>query len=98
MGDKCYAKCRLIGTKDDYIYAEFNRKIGICYKCGFQGDIPLSKTENGEFVFTCPKCGNKDDKFMNITARLCGYIGKVNAGETNRGRLDDIFHRVVHLQ
>ena len=26
MGDKCYAKCRLIGTKDDYIYAEFNRK------------------------------------------------------------------------
>ena len=79
-------------------YAEFNRKIGICYKCGFQGDIPLSKTENGEFVFTCPKCGNKDDKFMNITARLCGYIGKVNAGETNRGRLDDIYHRVVHLQ
>lgn len=90
---------RVIRYMYDHIaYAEFNRKIGICYKCGYQGDIPLSKTTDGEFVFTCPHCGNKDDKFMNITARLCGYIGKVNAGETNRGRLDDIFHRVVHLQ
>lgn len=79
-------------------YAEFNRKIGICYKCGYQGDIPLSKTDNGEFIFTCPCCGNTDDKFMNITARLCGYIGKVNAGETNRGRLSDIYSRTLNLQ
>ena len=33
---------------------------------------------------------------MDVTARLCGYLGKVNAGNTNVGRLDDIFHRFVH--
>ena len=79
-------------------YAEVNRIIGICYKCGYEGVIPLTKTTNGEFVFTCPKCGNTDDALMNIIARLCGYIGKINAGESNRGRVDDIFHRVIHLQ
>lgn len=83
---------------DHIAYAEVNRKIGICYKCGYQGDIPLSKSEDNVFTFTCPNCGNTDDKFMNITARICGYIGKINAGESNRGRLDDIFHRVIHLQ
>ena len=33
---------------------------------------------------------------MDVTARLCGYLGKVNAGNTNKGRLDDIYNRVIH--
>ena len=47
-------------------------------------------------VFKCKNCGNTDDSLMDVTARLCGYLGKVNAGNTNVGRLDDIFHRFVH--
>ena len=78
------------------LYAEINRKIGVCNKCGYVGDIPLSKTDSGEFVFTCPKCGNTDDSEMDITARICGYLGKVNSGNTNKGRLDDIFNRIIH--
>lgn len=79
------------------VYAEINRKIGICYVCGYEGDIPLTKTEDGKFEFTCPHCGNKDDNKMHVMARLCGYLGTVNAGNTNKGRLDDIYHRMLHL-
>lgn len=78
------------------MYAEINRKIGVCKKCGYVGDIPLEKTADGDFVFTCPNCGNHDDDSLDVTARLCGYLGKVNAGNTNKGRLDDIYHRVIH--
>ena len=80
---------------DHIMYAEINRKIGVCKKCGYVGDIPLLK-ENGEFIFRCPECGNTDDSLMDVTARICGYLGKVNAGNTNKGRLDDIFNRVIH--
>lgn len=82
---------------DHILYAEFNRKIGICHNCGYEGDIDMIKTENGDFIFKCPKCGNTDDNKMDITARLCGYLGKINAGNTNKGRLDDIHSRVTHL-
>lgn len=81
---------------DHIVYAEINRKLGICYNCNYEGDITLNKTENGKFEFKCPVCGNTDDNKMDITARLCGYIGKVNAGNTNSGRLDDIYNRVIH--
>lgn len=80
---------------ENIIYAEINRKIGVCYKCGHTGDFPLLK-ENGKFIFKCPNCGNTDDKMMDVTARICGYLGKVTAGNTNYGRLDDIYHRVLH--
>jgi len=78
------------------IYAEVNRKIGVCKKCGYEGDIELVKTEDGNFKFICPKCGNDEDDSLDVTARICGYLGKVNAGNTNKGRLDDIYNRVIH--
>ena len=78
------------------VYAEFNKKIAVCHVCGHEGGIELIKTENGDFKFICPNCGNSDDDKMDVTARLCGYLGKVNAGNTNKGRLDDIYNRVVH--
>lgn len=82
---------------ENIIYAEFNRKIGVCYKCGNEGDAELIKTEDGKFVFRCPHCGNEDDSLMDITARICGYLGKINSGNVNHGRLDDIFHRQINL-
>ena len=81
---------------DHIIYAEVNRKIGVCKKCGYEGDIDLIKTEDGNFKFICPNCGNDDDEALDVTARICGYLGKVNAGNTNKGRLDDIYNRVIH--
>jgi len=81
---------------DHIIYAEVNRKIGVCKKCGYEGDIELVKTDDGNFKFICPNCGNDDDESLDVTARICGYLGKVNAGNTNKGRLDDIYNRVIH--
>lgn len=78
------------------VYAEFNKKIAVCHVCGHEGGIDLVKTESGDFKFICPVCGNSDDSKMDVTARLCGYLGKVNAGNTNKGRLDDIYNRVIH--
>lgn len=78
------------------VYAEFNKKLAVCHVCGHEGGIELIKTEDGEFKFVCPNCGNTDDSKMNIVARICGYLGQVNAGNTNKGRLDDIYHRVIH--
>lgn len=82
---------------DHILYAEFNRKIGICYECGYEGDIELIKTDDGEFKFKCPHCGNEDDNKMNVVGRLCGYLGQISAGNTNKGRLDDVYSRVLHL-
>ena len=81
---------------DHIIYAEVNRKIGVCEKCGYEGDIELIKTDDGNFKFICPNCGNDDDETLDVTARICGYLGKVNSGNTNKGRLDDIYNRVIH--
>ena len=81
---------------DHIIYAEVNRKIGVCEKCGYEGDIELIKTDDGNFKFICPNCGNHDDEILDVTARICGYLGKVNSGNTNKGRLDDIYNRVIH--
>ena len=78
------------------VYAEFNKKLAVCHVCGHEGGINLIKTDDAEFKFICPKCGNTDDSKMNIVARICGYLGQVNAGNTNKGRLDDIYHRVIH--
>ena len=79
------------------VYAEINRIVGVCYECGHEGDMQLVKTENGVFQFICPHCGNTDDSKMNVKARLCGYLGQVNAGNTNKGRMDDIYNRKIHL-
>jgi ribonucleoside-triphosphate reductase len=87
----------LIKHMDKHIvYAEINRSLGTCYECGYEGVIPLTKTDDGKFKFTCPQCGNTDDAKMHVVCRLCGYIGTVNAGNTNVGRLDDIYSRTLH--
>lgn len=82
---------------DHIMYAEVNTKLDTCYNCGYQGELKMSKTENGDFRFTCPQCGCCDPDKQLITRRICGYMGVVNAGNVNKGRGDDIFHRVLHL-
>lgn len=82
---------------DHIIYAEINRVIGVCYECGHEGKMELVKTTDGKFKFICPNCGNSDDDKMNVKGRLCGYLGEINAGNTNKGRLDDVYNRKIHL-
>jgi ribonucleoside-triphosphate reductase len=82
---------------DHIVYAEINRVIGICYECGYEGKMVMENSEDGQFKFVCPHCGNHDDSKMSVKGRLCGYLGEINAGNTNYGRLSDIFHRTLNL-
>lgn len=79
---------------DHIAYAEINTTLGICFKCGYQGDFYLKSNEkHDKYYYECPYCHNVDQKQMNITMRLCGYIGTVNAGETTHGRMSDFADR-----
>lgn len=82
-------------------YAEVNTTLGTCFNCGYQGDFYLKSNDNhDQYYYECPYCHNVDQNRMLIVMRLCGYIGKVNAGETTHGRMSDFADRqkVRHIK
>lgn len=88
------AVVRLIQYMYDHImYAEINTKSDYCQKCGYDGEIQIVE-EDGKLVWECPKCGNRDQKTMNVARRTCGYIG---TQFWNQGRTAEIKDRVMHL-
>jgi len=78
---------------DNIMYAELNTKSDYCQVCGFDGEIKIVE-DDGKLVWECPKCGNRDQKRMNVCRRVCGYLG-VNF--FNQGRTQEIAERVLHL-
>ncbi len=88
------AVIRLIQYMYDHImYAEINTKSDYCQKCGYDGEIQIVE-EDGKLIWECPKCGNRDQKMMNVARRTCGYIG---TQFWNQGRTAEIKDRVMHL-
>ena len=79
---------------DKIAYCEFNTKLDNCEICGFEGEIELQENEDGKHQFVCPQCGNSDFNKMNVARRVCGYI---STSPMSNGRLDEIYHRFVHL-
>ena len=53
------------------LYAELNIKSDYCQVCSYEGEISLLE-ENGELVWECPCCHNRDQSKMNVTRRTCG--------------------------
>lgn len=78
---------------DNTMYAELNTKSDYCMVCGYDKEIECI-TDNGEYVWRCPNCGNTDKAKMSVARRTCGYIG---TNFWSNGRTDEIVHRVVHL-
>ena len=78
---------------DNIMYAELNTKSDYCQVCGYDGEIKIID-ENGELIWECPNCKNRDHSQMNVARRPCGYIG---SNFWNDGRTDEIAHRFVHL-
>ena len=78
---------------DNIMYAELNTKSDYCQKCGWDGEIEIQDVD-GKLVWTCPKCGNRDQDTMNVARRTCGYIG---TQFWNQGRTQEIKERVLHL-
>lgn len=78
---------------DNIMYAELNTKSDYCQVCGYDKEIKIVD-EDGELIWECPQCKNRDKSKMNVTRRTCGYIG---TNYWNQGRTDEIAHRFVHL-
>lgn len=56
---------------DNIMYAELNTKSDYCHVCGYDGEIKIID-ENGELIWECPNCGNRDQSKMNVARRTCG--------------------------
>lgn len=78
---------------DNIMYAELNTKSDYCQVCGYDGEIKIVE-EDGKLLWECPKCGNRDEKRMNVCRRVCGYLG---TNFFNQGRTQEIAERVLHL-
>ncbi len=78
---------------DNIMYAELNTKSDYCQVCGYNGEIKIID-EDGELIWECPCCGNRDKSKMNVTRRTCGYLG---TNFWNQGRTQEIAERYVHL-
>lgn len=75
------------------MYAELNTKSDYCQECGHNGEIKIID-EDGELIWECPNCGNRNKDKMNVTRRTCGYIG---TNFWNQGRTEEIKERYVHV-
>ena len=78
---------------DNIMYAELNTKSDYCQVCGFDGEIQIVE-DDGKLIWECPKCGNRDERKMNVCRRVCGYLG---VNYFNQGRTAEIKERVLHL-
>ena len=78
---------------DNIMYAELNTKSDYCQVCGYDGEIKIVH-DDGQLVWECPNCGNRDQDKMNVARRTCGYIG---TQFWNQGRTQEIEERVLHL-
>lgn len=73
-------------------YFGTNTPIDECFECGFKGDTVA--TENG---FSCPSCGNHDSETLNVTKRVCGYLGSPDARPFIKGKQSEVLSRVKHV-
>jgi ribonucleoside-triphosphate reductase (formate) len=79
---------------ENIVYAELNTKSDYCQVCGFDGEIKIVEDANGKLVWECPKCGNRDQRKLNVVRRSCGYLG---SQFWNQGRTQEIKDRVLHV-
>lgn len=73
-------------------YYGTNTPVDQCYECGFSGEF--NSTSKG---FSCPQCGNNNEKTVSVIRRVCGYLGSPNSRAFNKGKQDEVIHRVKHL-
>lgn len=77
---------------DNLAYFGTNTPSDQCFECGFEGEF--SCTSRG---FSCPSCGNNEDKKMSVIRRVCGYLGSPNARGFNEGKQLEVESRVKHV-
>lgn len=70
-------------------YIGVNIPIDECFNCGYMGESVAS--ERG---FVCPSCGSED---IEVTRRVCGYLGSPGSRPFNSGKQKEVLGRVKHL-
>lgn len=73
-------------------YYGTNTPIDTCYSCRFEGEF--TATTKG---YECPNCGNRDSATINVTRRVCGYLGSPESRPFNAGKQSEVIRRVKHL-
>lgn len=73
-------------------YSGTNCVIDYCHACNTH--IDAKATENG---FECPICGCHDSR-VEVTKRVCGYLGNPTERGFNDGKQDEVIRRVKHHQ
>lgn len=73
-------------------YFGTNMPIDICHECHYHGEF--TQTKKG---FTCPSCGNSNSKTMNITRRVCGYLGTPDERPFNAGKVTEVQKRTKSM-
>lgn len=74
-------------------YFGINTVTNKCFECGYIGEIPYDD-KNSKYV--CPNCGNSNPLKLDITLRLCGYLGKLNMTRAVKGRMKEMNNRYIH--
>lgn len=78
---------------DKAMYLGTNCPIDKCFDCGFEGEFKA--TEKG---YECPNCGNNDSSKCDVIKRICGYLGQPSERPLNKGKQEEIIHRVKHIK
>lgn len=76
---------------DKVPYLGINTPVDYCGKCDFFGESIA--TEEG---FACPVCGCSDSKYLQVTRRVCGYLGSPNARPFIAGKQKEVIGRIKH--
>lgn len=79
---------------ENCLYGEVNSEVSHCKTCGFsRHDFKKVLIDNRVF-WKCPKCGETNPNKVLTSYRICGYISNYTP---NKGRSQDIYNRVKHL-
>ena len=78
-------------AKDKTAYFGTNCTIDYCHSC--DSDIDAKATPEG---YQCPKCGNTNSSTLEVTKRVCGYLGSPNSRPFIDGKQREVIRRVKH--
>lgn len=73
-------------------YFGTNTPIDICHECNHHGEFIQMK-----HGFQCPSCGNTNAKTMNVTRRVCGYLGSPDDRPFNKGKFEEVNRRTKSM-
>ena len=76
---------------DKTAYFGTNCVIDYCYEC--DSDIDAEATEQG---YQCPHCGNTNPKTLEVTKRVCGYLGSPSSRPFIKGKQNEVIRRTKH--